>query len=133
MVERMVRTQVYLPRVTYERLRRRAEKHGLTLALQIREALESYLDMAKQDEKRPPFDATELFAIIDSLPRGGPPDLAENHDRYLYSDPHGEAPKTRRAPQRPASAKTTAAAVRERRSPYRAKKRIRRVRKGNRP
>ncbi len=40
MAERMVRTQVYLPRVVYDRLQRRAEKHGVTLAMQIRAALD---------------------------------------------------------------------------------------------
>ena len=40
MAETMVRTQVYLPRDVYEKLRQRAEKHKLTLALQIRAALE---------------------------------------------------------------------------------------------
>ena len=44
MAENMVRTQVYLPRTVYQKLQERAEKEGLTLAVQIRAALEDYLD-----------------------------------------------------------------------------------------
>src|SRR3989304_5416450 len=74
MAERMVRTQIYLPPKVHVELKRRAEKHGLTLALQIREALEDYLELMKKEEEQiPPFDPTELFSIIDNLKGSGPP------------------------------------------------------------
>ena len=40
MTENMVRTQVYLPQATYKALIERAEKQGLTMATQIRAALD---------------------------------------------------------------------------------------------
>lgn len=33
MIEKMVRTQVYLPRDIYENLKHRAETHGITIAM----------------------------------------------------------------------------------------------------
>ena len=90
MAENMVRTQVYLPQAVYTQLQIRAKKHGLTLAVQIRAALDDYLLGAEAGKKPSPFDPGELFAIIDSLEGGGPGDLAENHDKYIYGDPHGE-------------------------------------------
>src|SRR3990172_6524982 len=76
MIEKMVRTQVYLPQAVYAQLQKRAKKHGLTLAVQIRTALDDYLLEAEADKKPSPFDPGELFAIIDSLEGGGPGDLA---------------------------------------------------------
>lgn len=43
MSEKMVRTQVYLPRDIYEQLKQRGDSEGLTLAQQIREALAQYV------------------------------------------------------------------------------------------
>jgi len=122
MAETMVRTQVYLPRAVYEKLRQRAEKHGLTMAEQIREALDDYVFWIKQEEKVPPFDPKEWFELIDKIGFDGPPDMAENHDKYLYGDPHGEERLARQAnfakPQPPVSS-----ALHERQKAYRVKKR----------
>ena len=118
----MVRTQVYLPRDVYEKLRQRAEKHGLTMADQIREALDDYVVRIRQEEKLPPFNPNEWFEIIDKISFDGPPDLAENHDKYLYSDPHGEGQMVRQndfIKTKP----PTAPAVHERPVVYRGKRR----------
>jgi len=132
MAERMIRTQVYLPPKVHVELKRRAKKHGLTLALQIREALEDYLERARQEEQKArAFDPTGLFAIIDSLQGGGPPDLAEHHDKYLYSDPHGEKNRLKQKGRDPAALKTIPI-VRERRGNYGTKKRGARKRPGGR-
>ncbi len=132
MAERMVRTQIYLAPKVHAELKRRAGKHGLTLALQIREALEDYLHlMKKEEDKTPPFDPTELFAIIDNLKGGGPPDLAENHDKYLYGDPHGEINLARRK-EKDREQPKLAPGVRERRTTYRVARRTSRKRKGGR-
>ena len=47
MRENLVRFQVYLPRSTYERLQQRAAQHALTLATQVRAALDDYLERAE--------------------------------------------------------------------------------------
>ena len=40
----MVRTQVYIPRDVYEKLKRRSKSKGLAMAEQIRQALSEYLE-----------------------------------------------------------------------------------------
>ncbi len=121
MAEKMVRTQVYLPQAVHSQLQKRAKKHGLTLAVQIRTALDDYLLGAEADKKPSPFDPGELFAIIDSLEGGGPGDLAENHDKYIYGDPHGEKALERERLRENLKAES-ARPVRERPTVYRTKK-----------
>jgi Ribbon-helix-helix protein, copG family len=83
MPEPMIRTQIYLPRAIYEELRARAQARHLTMAVQIREALEEYIWRAGQASAgsllRPDDPLFQLAGVVD-----GPPDLSLNHDRYLY-------------------------------------------------
>lgn len=134
MSEKMVRTQVYLPRGVYDQLQRRAERQGLTLALQIREALEGYLlrGNAEEDEMEP-LDLGNLFEITGKFGSSGLSDGSVNHDKYIYGDPHGEKALERerlRASPRElrsrigASAKRASVAIaRERPASYKTKKR----------
>ena len=118
MAEKMVRMQVYLSREIYDRLQRRAMRHGLTLAVQIRAALEDYIEHnSKRDEKE--FEPLDLESLNESLEQikasgEGAPDAAEKHDNYVYGDLHGETAPRREQP---------ALAVRERRATYSARKR----------
>ncbi len=87
MDEKMVRTQVYLPRDIYEQLKERADKEGLTMAHQIREALVQYVVESKED-----IEDTSKYAIPPNDPiwdmigmgKGGPEDGSYNHDKYIY-------------------------------------------------
>ncbi len=93
MTDNMVRTQVYLPRATYEALRARSAAQGLTLAEQVRAALEDYLLRKEQVEGEgpplPPDDPIfKLMGAVDS----GIDDLGFNHDHYLYGAPKRERP-----------------------------------------
>jgi len=127
MAERMVRTQVYLPPKVHAELKRRAEKHGLTLAVQIREALEDYLRRANGAEaETDPLDFGDLFEIIGRYGGSGLGDGAERHDYYIYGDPHGEKRLAKRREEQKARSQT----VRERSPAYRAKKRPPIKRKG---
>jgi hypothetical protein len=89
MSENMVRTQVYLPREMYQRLQKRAAENDLTLALQIREALENYLERAGAEDAPilraddPIFQMIGMFASEEG-------DLSVNHDHYLYGAPKRE-------------------------------------------
>ena len=89
MRENMVRTQVYLPRNIYERLQKRAKDNDLTLAVQIREALEGYLEQLAAAEgpilraDDPIFEMIGMFASAEG-------DLSVNHDHYLYGAPKRE-------------------------------------------
>ena len=138
MSEKMVRTQVYLPRGIYDQLQRRAERHGLTLALQIREALEGYLVRGNPSEDElEPLDLGNLFEITGKFGGSGLSDGSVNHDKYIYGDPHGEKALERerlRASSRGSRSQTSlfggvspkqqpAAIARERSANYKTKKR----------
>lgn len=88
MDEKMIRTQVYLPRDIYEQLKERADKEGLTMAHQIREALVQYIVETKEDEEDiskyaiPPDDP--IWDMI-GMGKGGPEDGSYNHDKYIYA------------------------------------------------
>ena len=90
MRENMVRFQVYLPRSTYERLQKRAAQHELTLATQVRAALDDYLERAElQDDDGILHADDPIFQMIGmfSSEEG---DLSVNHDHYLYGWPKRE-------------------------------------------
>ncbi len=116
MNENMVRFQVYLPRSTHERLQKRAEENNLTLAVQIREALEDYLlHAAAEDEERVMSPDDPLLQLVGTMATGLG-DGALNHDSYIYrrdwSDPsQAEVPRRKPVP----------VAVQESRPTYKAK------------
>lgn len=109
MRENMVRTQVYLPRDIYERLQKRATQHELTLAVQIRAALEDYLErMESQDDDGILHADDPIFQMIGmfSSKEG---DLSVNHDHYLYGWPkREEVAVIREKPARSYKSKSTA-------------------------
>jgi hypothetical protein len=86
----MVRTQVYLPRSVHATLTRRAKEQGLTLAEQIRAALDEYLARLHPNESGgillPDDPLLQMIGMIDS----GVDDLGRNHDDYLYGPPRSE-------------------------------------------
>ncbi|MBI4769960.1 MAG: PIN domain-containing protein [Chloroflexi bacterium] len=90
MAERMVRTQVYLPRRVYDGLQARAEQDRGTMAEHIRAALSNYLLWYDELDEWEPLDLDSLFDIIERPGGAGVEDAAENHDKYIYGDPHGE-------------------------------------------
>ena len=133
MAERMVRTQIYLPPKVHAELKRRAEKHNLTLALQIREALEDYLRRANNGgDELEPLDLGDLFEIIGKYGRSNITDGSVNHDKYIYGDPHGEKALERER-LRAQLKHEKIPSVRERPTTYKTKKRPPAKRKGTRP
>lgn len=85
MIEKMVRTQVYLPRDIYENLKHRAETHGITIAMQIREALVQYIVAPTNDEDRHIIPADDPIWDMIGMGKGGPEDGSVNHDKYIYA------------------------------------------------
>jgi len=122
MRENMVRTQVYLPRDIYERLQKRAAHHESTLAVQIRTALEDYLERSEaQDEPilspdDPIFEMIGMFASEEG-------DLSVNHDYYLYGAPKREIIKPKGGAGRNKLAAQGQLAVREKAATYSGKRR----------
>lgn len=89
MRESMVRTQVYLPRRVYDKLQTRADKQGLTLAVQVRTALQDYLERIESQEEGILRADDPLFQLIGAAAsREG--DLSVSHDHYLYGRPKRE-------------------------------------------
>lgn len=81
----MVRTQVYLPQEIYEELRRRSEKSGVSMARQIRKALEEYLELSEARVLKEEDPIWEMIGAIKT--KDG--DLSVRHDTYIYG--RGEA------------------------------------------
>lgn len=98
MAENMVRTQVYLPRTVYQKLQERAEREGLTLAVQIRAALEDYLDRVESETDDGVLRADDPIFQMIGMFDSGLGDLSVNHDHYLYGAP-------KRAPEHTAKEK----------------------------
>jgi len=86
MDEKMVRTQVYLPRDIYEQLKQRADKEGLTMAHQIREALMQYvIETTEEDESKYVIsDDDPIWDLIGIVKNSGITDGSVNHDKYIY-------------------------------------------------
>jgi guanylate kinase len=86
MDEKMVRTQVYLPRDIYEQLKQRADKEGITMAHQIREALMQYvIETAEEDESKYVIsDDDPIWDLIGIVKNSGITDGSVNHDKYIY-------------------------------------------------
>ena len=99
MRENMVRTQVYLPRNMYDKLQARAARQGLTLAVQIREALEDYIGHVEAEADDGILHADDPIFQMIGMFDSGLGDLSVNHDHYLYGAPKREelAPAVRRA------------------------------------
>jgi hypothetical protein len=106
MRENMVRTQVYLSRDIYRRLQARAEKQGLTLAVQIREALEDYVERVESEADDGILHADDPIFQMIGMADSGLGDLSVNHDHYLYGAPKSEiadVPMRRAVKEKPPS------------------------------
>jgi hypothetical protein len=115
MTENMVRTQVYLPRKTYQALQERGEAQGLTLAEQIRTALDDYLLRVgphEEDEGVPLSPDDPIFGMIGMFD-SGVDDLGYNHDHYLYGAPKKPWPEELKVSE-PAPKKLSSEAKRSR-------------------
>lgn len=72
----MVRTQIYLPKPTYEQLKSWAREENKSMAEKIRELLDQRLKKQKKAEP--------VLKLLMKNTFKGPRDLARNHDKYLY-------------------------------------------------
>lgn len=96
MSEKMVRTQVYLPRDIYEQLKDRADAEGITMATQIREALAQYVTDSPTKEEGHILTADDPIWNIIGMVESGIIDGSVNHDKYIYTrdwDPETEEDK----------------------------------------
>jgi N-acetyl-beta-hexosaminidase len=108
MRENMVRFQVYLPRSTYERLQKRASQHELTLATQVRAALDDYLERVESHDDDGILHADDPIFQMIGMFSSKEGDLSINHDHYLYGWPKREEVNVvREKPSKPYKGKST--------------------------
>ena len=74
-----MRTQLYLPRKQYQKVKRMASKRRVSFAQVVREALDSLL---RQEEGRWEEDPISRHVGLFSSDK----DLAAHHDKYIYGD-----------------------------------------------
>ncbi|MGQ0568142.1 MAG: FitA-like ribbon-helix-helix domain-containing protein [Armatimonadota bacterium] len=80
-----VRTQIYLPDALHSRLKRRAAILNRSMADQVREAVERYLET---EEAPPAIPDDPIWRLPDHAiegPGGSPTDVATRHDAHLYA------------------------------------------------
>jgi hypothetical protein len=73
----MLRTQIYLPEDTYQRLLWLKESRGLPMAEIIRQALDQ--SFIQKNEK-----GNDLFKLADLKFKGGPRNLSTQFNKYLW-------------------------------------------------
>ena len=94
MSEKMVRTQVYLPRDIYEQLKKRADTEGIAMATQIREALAQYVTESPAQQEGHILTADDPIWNIIGMGKSDITDGSVNHDKYIYTrdwDPEDKA------------------------------------------
>ena len=74
------RTQIYFPMEVYRKIERKARDESRSVASIIREAVERYLMEYEPED----WDNDPFFEIV-GLGESDRGDLAENHDKYLYT------------------------------------------------
>ncbi|MCP5100029.1 MAG: ribbon-helix-helix protein, CopG family [Chloroflexi bacterium] len=85
MTENMIRTQVYLPREIYEKLKLRAESEGTAMATQIREALSEYVVKSTKLQSGQPIPEDDPIWDMIGMVDSGVTDGSVNHDKYIYT------------------------------------------------
>ncbi|HEX9722474.1 MAG TPA: hypothetical protein VGA53_04365 [Candidatus Paceibacterota bacterium] len=76
----MIRTQIYIPKYTHDRLVQLARARKEALAKIVREFIEAGIEKSPLDQS----GKTNLQELIRLNFRGGPKDLSTNLNRYLY-------------------------------------------------
>jgi hypothetical protein len=105
MAEHMVRTQIYLPKATYQALQERGQAQGLTMADQVRAALDEYLKRSEGEEEGHILQPDDpLFSMLGMFDSGGS-DAGMNHDYYLYGMPKRESAPEHALRETPAPAR----------------------------
>lgn len=85
MDEKMVRTQVYLPRDIYNQLKHRADNEGLTMAYQIREALTQYVTESQTAVAGHILTTDDPIWDLIGIGKSSITDGSVNHDKYIYA------------------------------------------------
>lgn len=77
----MIRTQIYIPTTTHQQLKHLAKQRTKPMADVVREFIDSGLQKVAQDQS----GKKTLEALSQLHLTGGPKDLSQNLDKYLYT------------------------------------------------
>lgn len=80
----MVRTQIYIKEETHRTLLRLAKSQAKPMAELVRDFIEHGIVGASNDTAS---GTSTLKRLVNSAVQGGPRDLSENIDHYLYDSP----------------------------------------------
>ncbi len=80
-----VRFQMFLEATQKEALEKLQQDSGMPVAELVRRAINNFLSEYRRKKKVPVEDETvkKLLSVV-GICEGGPKDLADNHDKYLY-------------------------------------------------
>ena len=84
---KMTKTLLSVPTQALSRLKALAERRQTTVSLLLREAVEKTYGIDAGAVRNPDWSEDPLVKFFGTLDRpagGGPSDLAENHDNYIY-------------------------------------------------
>lgn len=83
-----VRFQMFMDKNQKAALERLQHDSGTSVAELVRRAVNNFLSEYKKKKEAPVEDETirKLLSVA-GICKGGPPDLADNHDHYLYGFP----------------------------------------------
>lgn len=82
-----VRFQMFIEESQKEALERIQQDSGMPIAELVRTAINNFLSERRRKKEKPVDEITEKLLSIAGICKGGPPDLADNHDHYLYGFP----------------------------------------------
>jgi hypothetical protein len=82
-----VRFQMFIEESQKEALERIQQDSGMPIAELVRTAINHFLSEHRKKKEKPMDEITEKLLSVAGICKGGPPDLADNHDHYLYGFP----------------------------------------------
>lgn len=82
-----IRFQMFMEETQKEALERLQHDSGMSVAELVRTAINNFLKERRKKKEKPVDEITEKLLSIAGICKGGPPDLADNHDHYLYGFP----------------------------------------------
>ena len=80
----MERTQIYLPKMQREKLRKMAQKKKITVSEVIRNMIKETLKVKNPSLAQKKEKLADIAKRINAMNKKGPKDLASNIDKYIY-------------------------------------------------
>lgn len=79
-----VRFQMFIEESQKEALERLQQDSGMSVAELVRTAINNFLKERRKKKEEPVDEITEKLLSVAGICKGGPPDLADRIDEYLY-------------------------------------------------